>query len=159
MAEILTDLRQAAQRLIHSETDALASHLPGRDRVLMMLGRYMFSVTSAVPQSASHRVAYKWPSQDVVGGAPVLQYLGPGQHSVELPGRIYPHYRGGLDQVRAMRQLADSGDVQLLVDALGTVYGDFAITEVAETQKVFDANNAPRRIDFHLKLTRGDGGG
>lgn len=153
MADIITDLRRGARQLV-SSNDALATQLTGRNRVLMMLGQFMFSVASAVPQTITHRASYKWPSQDVIGREPVLQYLGPGARSIELPGRIYPYYKGGLKQVQAMNQLAGLGEVQLLVDALGNIHGDFAITEVEETQSVFDASNAPRRIDFRMKLAR-----
>ncbi|WP_111745626.1 phage tail protein [Salinisphaera orenii] len=151
MADIITDLRRRADDALH---DDLARQMPGRERVMMMLGQFMFSVASAAPQQIGHKTEYNWPSQSVVGGRPVLQHTGRGAETLTLPGRIYPHYKGGLGQVRAMRQLAGIGDVQLLIDALGTVYGDFAITSVDETSTVFDADQRPRRIDFRLSLTR-----
>ena len=152
MPDIITDLRAAGRNAATQGADALSNYITGRDRVMMMLGQFMFSMASATPQSVGRRDEYKWPAQDVIGKRPVLQNLGPGQTSFDLPGRLYPHYKGGLRQIEAMRELAGLGNTQLLVDALGFIYGDFVITDVEETQTTFDATEAPRRIDFRLRL-------
>ena len=119
---------------------------------MMMLGRFMFSVASAAPQQVRRTARYEWPAQALVGRRPVLQSTGRGDEGIELNGRIYPQYRGGIRQVQAMREMAGLGDADLLLDGLGFVYGLFAITEVEETSVVFDPTSAPRRIDFRLRL-------
>ncbi|ROO28286.1 phage tail protein, partial [Salinisphaera orenii] len=111
MADIITDLRRGARRVTDTGLGPLATQMPTRERVMMMLGQFMFSVASAAPQQVGRRARYRWPAQHVIGRRPVLQHTGPGEESFTLPGRIYPHYKGGLRQLDAMRELAGLGDV------------------------------------------------
>lgn len=150
MVDIVSELRDT--RRLGQVLDALRGQFTTRERVMMMLGRFMFSVASAAPQQVRRTARYEWPAQSLVGRRPILQSTGRGEEGIELNGRIYPQFRGGLRQVQAMRELAGLGDADLLLDGLGFVYGLFAITEVEETSVVFDATSAPRRIDFRMRL-------
>ena len=41
-----------------------------------------------------------------------------------------------------------------MVDGTGRVWGQWVINEAEEIRRVFEADGAPRRIDFTLKLLR-----
>lgn len=62
--------------------------------VQMALGSYRFGLSAAAYQALERQAEWRWPSQDLLGAAPVLQYVGPGAQSIRLSGRIYPHYKG-----------------------------------------------------------------
>lgn len=150
MVDIIEGLRNASR--VREGLEAVRDQLKNRDRVMMMLGPFMFSTGTAAPWQINRSASYSWPSQDRVGARPLLQWTGRGSERIEIDGVIFPEYRGGLRQVQAMRELAGLGKRWLLVDGLGVVYGLFAITQVEETGAFFDRHGAPRRIQFRLQL-------
>ncbi|MCS4503902.1 phage tail protein [Arhodomonas aquaeolei] len=150
MVDIVEGLRDASR--VREGLEAVVGQVTNRDRVMMMLGPFMFSVGTAAPRQISRTARYSWPSQDRVGRRPLLQWTGRGAERIEIEGTIYPEFKGGLRQVQAMRELAGQGKRWLLVDGLGVVYGLFAILQVEETGSIYDKHGAPRRISFRLQL-------
>jgi phage protein U len=127
--------------------------------VMMALGKYRFSIDAAAYQSLQRSTSYRWPAQERIGRAPALQFLGPGEDKITLGGTIFPHYRGGLGQMDALREEAGRGEPLLLVDGRGNVRGRFVVERVAETQSHFFADGTPRRIEFTIELASyGDDG-
>jgi uncharacterized protein len=62
--------------------------------VMMALGSYRFSLATAAYDRLTRAAAWRWPSQEVIGGPPVRQSLGPAETTLELTGILYPHYKG-----------------------------------------------------------------
>lgn len=122
------------------------------DLVMMGLGAFRFGVNRASYQSLSRRAEYRWGQLDRIGRSPAQQYLGPGAEEMTLQGVIYPHFRGGLRQVEAMRLVARQGKPLMMVDGLGWVFDPWVIASVNETKSVFLAGGAPRRIEFQMTL-------
>ena len=120
----------------------------------MALGRFRFAVDTAAFQRLSHRHAYRWPSQERLGRRPARQFVGLGEETLELSGVIYPHFRGGLQQVAQMRELASQGNALLLTDGLGVVWGQWVILQIQEGQSFFQANGMPFKQTFELSLGR-----
>lgn len=121
--------------------------------VMMALGPYRFSLSTAAFQDLERTSAWRWPSVDRVGARPALQFVGPGEDRVSMRGTIYPHFRGGIDQVTRMREAAAMGTPHRLVDGTGRDWGKYVITEVRETQTVFFSNGTPRKIDFDISMS------
>lgn len=120
--------------------------------VMMALGSFRFSLSTAAYQELTRTNSWRWPTVDRIGARPSSQFVGPGDDSVSMNGRIYPHFKGGLGQIDAMRAVADKGEPQMLVDGAGRVWGKYVITEIRETQGTFFSNGAPRCQDFDLSL-------
>ena len=121
---------------------------------LMALGDYRFSLETAAYQELVRSTEYRWQSQDRLRRRPAQQYLGPGREEITLNGTIYPAFRGGLEQLDRMRQEAEKGTPLLLNDSSGRVWGQWVITRVEETQRVFYADGSPRQVEFRLQLAR-----
>ncbi|WP_461210383.1 phage tail protein [Desulfocurvus sp. DL9XJH121] len=119
---------------------------------MMRLGKYAFSLDGAAYSRLERSTAYRWAVQERHGREAALQFLGPGEDTLSLPGVVYPHFRGGLGQVDDMRAMAAAGEPLLLVDGLGKIHGQWVVTSVAETREVFFADGTPRRIEFTLGL-------
>ena len=119
---------------------------------MMALGGFRFSIPTAAYNDFRRSTSWRWPSQPRVGRAPAKQYVGPGEDSLELGGVIYPHYQGGLKQIDAMREQANTGEPLMLVDGLGNVWGKWCILSIEETQKRFLNNGAPLKKTFRLRL-------
>ncbi len=137
--------------------------------ILMTLGGFQFAITTAAHESLQRDTAYRWEKQERLGREPAMQFIGPGEDKITLQGRIYPHYRGGLEQIDTMRELAGEGEPLQLVDGLGRVMGPYCILRITEGQQTYVGPGIPRRQDFTMELVRygsdtitgggGDGGG
>lgn len=119
---------------------------------MMALGTYRFSIDSAAYQELKHSQAYRWQAQERLQRRPAMQFLGAGEESIELTGVIYPHFKGGLEQLDTMRTDANKGQPLLLVDGLGFVWGQWVITQIDEGQSFFQGNGQPLKQSFQLKL-------
>lgn len=119
---------------------------------MMALGGYRFSIDSAAYQELKHSQAYRWQAQERLQRRPAMQFLGAGEESIELSGVIYPHFKGGLEQLNTMRTEANKGQPLLLVDGLGFVWGQWVITQINEGQSFFQGNGQPLKQSFQLKL-------
>lgn len=119
---------------------------------MMALGTYRFSIDSAAYQELKHSQAYRWQAQERLQRRPAMQFLGAGEESIELSGVIYPHFKGGLEQLDTMRTEANKGQPLLLVDGLGFVWGQWVITQIDEGQSFLQGNGQPLKQSFQLKL-------
>ncbi len=121
--------------------------------VMMGLGSYRFSLSTAAYQELKRTNPYRWSAQNRIGQRPALQYIGPGQETIELSGDIYPLYKGGIGQLDKMRVVAGTGQPQILVDGLGNIWGKWCIEEIQETQTTFLPGGIPKKQSFTLRLS------
>lgn len=122
--------------------------------VMLQLGSYQFGTTTAAYKELTRASEWRWEEQERFGQRAALQFTGPGEDSITLPGVIYPEWRGGFTQVAQMRALADEGKPQSLVDGNGASLGKWVIKRVEEGQSVFADAGMPRRVEFSLQLLR-----
>lgn len=123
---------------------------------MMAIGPFRFSMSTAAYQRLTRTSEWRWPAQNVIGGKPVKQFVGPGEDRIEIQGAIYPAFRRqrqGLAQLAYMREAAAMGEPHLMVDGTGRVWGLFVIESVTEDQAVFFADGAPRKIEFSMSLS------
>jgi phage protein U len=123
--------------------------------VMMRLGDFRFSISTAAYQSFSRSNGYRWQGQERFGQLPAQQYTGPGEHSISLSGDIYPDFSGaGLKQIDAMREEAIKGLPLILVDGNGYVWGRWVIQSIEDQQGVFFSDGTPRKMAFTLKIVQ-----
>ncbi|WP_083878552.1 phage tail protein [Acidocella sp. MX-AZ02] len=124
----------------------------------MILGSFLFSLNTAAFQELQRNTEYTWAAVPRFSQNDALQFTGPGQDMITLPGVVYPGFRGGGGQLNALRALAGQGKPQSLIDGMGNVYGRWVITGVAETQSIFAAFGQPKKQAFTVTLRWYDGG-
>lgn len=122
-------------------------------KVMMKLGGYTFSLSTAAYQELKRTTLYRWSAQNRVGLRPALQYTGPGKEAIELTGDIYPLYKGGIGQLNDMRKEAAAGKPLILMDGLGNIWGKWCIEEIRETQTIFLPGGIPKKQSFNLRLS------
>ena len=127
---------------------------------MIALGNYRFSMDTAAYDKLRRENEYNWVSVKRLGSTPAQQFLGEGDETITLDGTIYPHFKGGLNQVTVMRSQAGAGEPYLLVDGRGKVWGKYVITRLSEDQSRHMSDGAPRKITFSMTLKRygGDDG-
>lgn len=121
---------------------------------MMRLGPFGFGISTAAYQQLRRTTDYSWPGIERYGQFDALQYTGPGMDTITLSGVIIPEYRGGTWQLDNLRNLAATGEPQLLVSGLGMVLGYWVIDRVEEGQSVFAVAGVPRRQEFTVSLRR-----
>ena len=121
---------------------------------MMALGSYRFALENAAFSEFKRSISYRWQSQERLNRSPALQYIGEGQDSIDLSGVIYPHFKGGLNQIEAMRSEAGKGVPLLLVDGLGFVWGKWVIANISEEQTMLMPNGKAQKQTFQIKLLK-----
>lgn len=119
------------------------------------LGSFQFGMDTAAFNELKRASAWRWEAKNRIGRAPAMQSTGRDADTITLSGVIFPHWRGGLGQMAALRAMAGTGDPQPLVYAFensGQYCGRWCITAVEETRTVLFDNGQPRRIEFSLTL-------
>lgn len=145
--ETLTGLLDLAQA-------AFTGNDSGDAPVLLMLGRFKFSLNTAVFLEYARSSEYQWAAVERFDKLAALQYTGPGADNITLPGVIYPGWRGTAWSVTDLRLLALSGQPQRLIDSEGTIIGLFVVERVEDKQTIFNPDGSARRIEFTVSLRR-----
>jgi len=122
------------------------------DMVMMGLGGYRFGLSTAAFQSLTRDVDLGWQSVPRAANLPSYQNTSLGSESVELKGIIYPHFRGGIAQIAAMRAQARQRVPLPLVTGYGEWLGLWIMMKVSETQGIFISSGAPRKQEFTVSL-------
>lgn len=126
----------------------------GNTQPLLMLGGFKFSLNTAVFQQMERSTSYRWPAQERLGMYDALQYTGPGEDRIILPGVVYPDFRGGAWQIESLRALASQGRPLHLIASTGHVLGLWVIENVSETQSYFKPDGTPRKQEFSVALRK-----
>lgn len=129
--------------------------------IMMRLGSFGFSMTTAAYQEFQRRTSYKWASNERFGKDDALQATGYGPDTITLPGTIYPEFFSGTEQVNTLRDLAEQLEPQTLIDGRGNMLGQWVIEEVEERGTFFGPAGVALKQEFTVQLRRyqDDGGG
>ena len=120
--------------------------------VMMALGAYRFAVDNGGFDKVQRSTAWRWPSQERIGVRPAQQFMGPGSDKMTISGTIFPHFKGGIGQVSAMRLQAGLGLSLDLIDGNGFYYGPWCILSIDEGTSIFLPDGTPRKIEFSVEL-------
>ena len=118
--------------------------------VMMILGPYPFTISTAAYDALKKTSAWRWPSQARLGRVPAQQFMGRDSQTIQISGKIIPHFNGGLRQVELMRVAGDLGTPLLMIDGRGFIWGDWVITSISDNQSMFMADGAARKITFDM---------
>lgn len=124
----------------------------GNMPTLMVLGDYQFSINTLVFQEWARTSEWNWPVQTRMGQWDVLQFTGPSNDKLELPGVLYPKWKGDIASLDTLRSMASAGKPYQLMDSKGHVQGRWVIERLEEKQTFYDVDGTPKKIEFTLSL-------
>lgn len=146
------------REVITGQVDRALSSFAGNDAgnapTMLMLGGFKFSLNTAVFSEVRRSTAWRWPAQERVGQLDALQFTGPGEDRVVLPGVIYPDFRGGPTQLDELRSIAERGKPVRLISAGGAMLGAWVIESIEETASGFKVDGAPRKQEFQVTIRK-----
>ncbi|PUE20342.1 phage tail protein [Limnohabitans sp. WS1] len=124
---------------------------------LMALGQFVFSLNTLAFEELDRNSTWRHPSNSRVGASPALQFVGPGDDSINLKGLLAPEFMGDPASFDTLRKMGNSGKAYALVNGAGRVYeGAWVIESLQQTGSVLSGDGVPRRIEFTLALKRTD---
>ena len=126
----------------------------GNAPVLLMLGGFKFSINTAAFTELQRSTSYKWPAQERMGQYDALQYTGPGEDRITLPGIIFPDWKGGNGQLNNLRALAAQGRPLQLISSTGMILGAWVIEHVDEGQSFYKPDGTFRRQEFNVTIRK-----
>ncbi|HEL4234489.1 TPA: phage tail protein [Stenotrophomonas maltophilia] len=146
------------REFVTATLDKLLSGFQGNDSgnapVLLMLGGFKFSLNTAVFQEIQQSNEFRWQAQERVGQLAALQYTGPGQATMTLPGVLNHEFRGKGNQMSELRRLAAQGKPQRLLTGRGGNLGLWVIDKIEATSKHFTPDGDIRQQTFTLSLRK-----
>ena len=130
---------------------------------MMKLGDFEFAVTAASFNKLNYASSYRWEQKGAPTekSSPLLQYIGPGERTLDIEGIIYPQMvKNGLKQVDMMRTEASKGVPLVLCyvesaasgAAVGRILGQWCIGSINEQRTLFLADGNPREVTFSMSL-------
>lgn len=126
---------------------------------LMILGDFVFELRTAPFEQKQRSTQYKWSSNNRIGQRPAHQSVGLGDDSLTLSGVLYHEVTGHSKDLNVLRELAEKGEPQVMVDDDGFLKGWWIIEQIDETGSVFFPDGQPRKIEFSLQLKQTDSPG
>lgn len=126
--------------------------------MMMVYGMFVFGLSTAAYEDLQRQTSWRHETTGRVGVRPARQFLGPGDDTIRLSGRLLPQFTGGRWNLEYMRRLADTGKAAPLIEGTGFHYGFHVITSLNERQTLFMRDGAAERIEFDLALARVDEG-
>ncbi len=126
----------------------------GASPVLLMLGDFKFSLNTAVFQEAQRSTNYRWRAQERIGHMDAMQYTGPGDDRLTLPGVLLPEFKGDSYYLDLLRQMAQAGVPYRLLSSTGAVLGNWVIEDIDTTESVYRPWGTAARYDFTIRLRR-----
>lgn len=118
--------------------------------IMLAWGGYMFHQKGASYNELDRSTSWRWGSQERLNREPARQFVGKGDDTITVSGTIYPLYNPGgsfigTRKIEPLRQLADEGEPNMLIDGRGYVYGKYVVTNVQEQQSVIADNGGARK--------------
>lgn len=126
----------------------------GNAPVLLMLGGFKFSLNTAAFTELQRSTSFRWPAQERVGQYDALQFTGPGDDRITLPGIVFPDWRGGFVQVENLRRLGTQGRPLQLILSTGQILGAWVIENVEEVQAFHNPDGTFRRQEFTVTIRK-----
>ncbi|WP_164276480.1 phage tail protein [Stenotrophomonas sp. B1-1] len=126
--------------------------------MMMSYGTFVFALSTAAYEQFQRQLTWRHASSERLHARPARQYVGLGDDSISLQGTISAELVEDLHVLDGLRELADQGTPQALVEGTGRVYGAYVIVSLSETRKEFFPDGTPRLIEFQLQLERDDDG-
>ncbi|MBN3816781.1 phage tail protein [Paraburkholderia sp. Se-20369] len=124
--------------------------------MMMVLGLFVFSLSTLPYQELKRRRGWRFASNNRVGKKPARQYVGEDDETISLSGVLLPELTGGDLSLSLLEAMAGQHTAWPLIEGTGHIYGMFTIDSIDTTRTLFFPDGTARRIDFTIALTRND---
>lgn len=129
--------------------------------MLMAWGPFRFTIPTYSVETLQRAVSPRVEAQPIIGAAPSLHRLGPGNETITLESTFHPHHLNGagLMQLEGVRQAVNALTPLALVHLGGTgpnIFGRWVATDISDEQTMMSVMGTPQTVTTTLQLTRYD---
>lgn len=129
--------------------------------MLMAWGPFRFTVPNYSVETLRRSIKPRLEEQPVIGRAPPIHRLGPGNEEVTLESTFHPHHLNGrgLAQLAGVRQAVNALSPQMLVHINGAghnIFGLWIATGVDGEETLFDKVGTPQSVKTTLSMKQYD---
>jgi hypothetical protein len=122
--------------------------------MLLMVGPVMFEVQPFNMDAHTHSHESTFAEKPVVGARSPLEWVGEGQETWTVRGKVFPHRFGGMGSLALLYQARAAGLPQYMMRGDGILMGWVVIERVNEQSSHLDAGGVGRMIEFDIALRR-----
>ncbi|WGV98816.1 phage tail protein [Vibrio sp. YMD68] len=124
--------------------------------IMLQLGDFPFSVSTAQYQQLVRRTQFRWGKRQRHMLKSTAQFLGAEADSITLNGTFYPKVTADLNLMPTLREQGKDGKPFLLVSGnqkYGQFHGSWFLETLEETNTYFLRDGTPRKIEFNLSIS------
>ena len=120
----------------------------------LIWGFVLFQANSLIYNELNKTTNYRHVQNDRVGKRAANQYLGIGEETITIPGKLAPIITGGRTTLQLLKIQADTGLPYPLIEGNGLAHGFYVLMNIEENTKHHLADGRPKIIDYTLTLKR-----
>lgn len=113
---------------------------------------YYFNLDTAAFDELRRQATFRWAGQERLRRSVAQQALGLGEEKISLKGAIFPHHKGGLQQLNVLRSIGRNLQPLNLVTGYGEVLGNWCLVSIDEEQNHLLSGGIPRKQGFNLEF-------
>ncbi|MCW2362437.1 phage protein U [Sphingobium sp. B1D7B] len=124
--------------------------------MMMSLDTFLFEIGTLPYEQLAQTWNWRHAKSERFGARAASQFLGPGDETMRLTGRLFPGVAGDYSSLERIREMADTGESYTLLSGRQEVLGQFTIRSLEQSSDTFLVDGFPRRANFTLELERVD---
>jgi len=113
---------------------------------------YYFNLDTAAFDELRRQASFRWAGQERLRRTVAQQAVGLGEEKITLKGAIFPHHKGGLQQLNVLRTIGRNLQPLNLVTGYGEVLGNWCLVSIEEQQSHLLSGGIPRKQGFNLEF-------
>jgi phage protein U len=138
--------------------------------VLFQWGPIQFQVHPLNVGEYSHATAADWAKKEIAGAAMYREWVGESDETIQLKGRVFPHYfarksrqrnpeadkpsSGGLGHLDVLDNMRRMGQAHVLIRGDGWHFGWFVIESLQRAHSLIAPDGIGQQIDFEASFQR-----
>lgn len=121
-------------------------------RVMMVLGKFSFSVDTVAYNSLKREASWNWTEQERLCQRDILQYTGKKSPTRTFDGEAHAFLGKGVASIEQLYVLADKAEPLQLVSSKGDVMGFWVIKSVSDSTSSFMPGGTERHKTFSMTI-------
>jgi hypothetical protein len=120
------------------------------------IGMFQFEMGTLLFDDLQRSRSWRHARSERFGARPAGQYLGPGDDTVTISGRLVPQIAGRFSSIETLAEMATTGEAYPFVDGTGTIWGNYTIERLEDAHTMMIDQGRGQQIDFRIELSRAD---
>jgi uncharacterized protein len=126
----------------------------GENVMLYSWGPLQFQVWPLNIHEVEHQTASDWAKKEIVGAAIYREWVGEGDDTISVRGRLFPYRIGGLRNLEALETMRRDGITALMVRGDGAVFGWYILEKLARQHHFLGVEGVGKQLDFEAMFVR-----